>query len=625
MFRLSKRLFAKEWLKFFTQEKPIQLDYMRCFKDTSEPYRIYSTFLESYETNYTDMNCQELLKALSVSSYVDRYVKRKLKDRSFLSDFYIKLHKRIEIDKDIEWTPENIINYLKFANKNRVYRWMFQKSSTDYIIKIGLEKLNEFSLQELCTFGNQCRKFDIAAHNMVQNTATEKFNQQNSFDHWTTYDFICLIRTVLLKRDSNFNKIPVDQSNFNREALDALIKAFMKKMKFPYNRDRLIAAGNEGFSNLIGPIKANMLNLLADKIAIEVDIENQNVSSFEFSQPDRLIQVLRNFDYKHSRGKDLFYQITTKIFVSHIFNKSNIVQSIKSHSIFHFINTYLEVAAKFEIFQLVFLDLIVSEMQKGLNNPRAEIEMENLCRFMHYLAILNYPDRFNSTMPHTEHQLEIWQNVLEKSEELLLKSLSEIKENEELEKEEEESDNEDDSYSGLILEYLWAYCVFDRYSKPLIEKCISASVLNPEELQGEKNHIMMQQISIWLKHEHGNEYCFSRGITDKMADFKYNYDKQEHKSENSPLKEAIKTTLQLKKIDFIENHSEFPYVFDFAVKKTKKGLMIGDESSFLEGSDGIIKSGFNKVMDRQLNQIGWDAKKVDLKTWLKIGKTDIFT
>jgi hypothetical protein len=93
----------------------------------------------------------------------------------------------------------------------------------------------------------------------------------------------------------------------------------------------------------------------------------------------------------------------------------------------------------------------------------------------------------------------------------------------------------------------------------------------------------------------------------------------------SELKTAIRDTLKAENYNFKENFSDFPYVLDFAnFTSGKNAVLVDTDSSFIEGSNNIVRPGFQKVAIRQIGHLGWTMKRFNLKSWIKSGHMPIF-
>ena len=56
----------------------------------------------------------------------------------------------------------------------------------------------------------------------------------------------------------------------------------------------------------------------------------------------------------------------------------------------------------------------------------------------------------------------------------------------------------------------------------------------------------------------------------------------------------------------------------------KQGVLVDDEYAFMDGSDGCIRSGADKLKLRQLAHLGWDIKRFHIRNWIRQGNVEIF-
>lgn len=127
------------------------------------------------------MNSREMMKALTISKAVFSFARKKHKDKAFFYEFLRKVAHRVEIDKDIDWTPENINYFMHFVVKSRdFYSKNFKIGTMFEIFEVGLKTLHQFNVSELANFTVLSLSIDYEAYEQVYKELVIKFNNETS-------------------------------------------------------------------------------------------------------------------------------------------------------------------------------------------------------------------------------------------------------------------------------------------------------------------------------------------------------------------------------------------------------------------------------------------------------------
>ena len=618
MFRVSKRLFEKEWMKFFDGYRQVEIDYVTCLKDLSDPFRVVSTITESYLNSYKDMNSHELMRAASIYSFLT-YWSRRRKEKTFLGELMQEFVKRIEVERTIEWTPANIANFVLFAYSNRnFYQKRFRKQTLQQVLEEGLAKIDEFDLRNLSKV--TCKILDNEYfYSRYLSHFLDKFNSNLNFHNLSKEQTSTVAKALLIR--ANGEKVP--ESTLNPSAVQAFKAAIIKKFEQDHKKFEFFTEISETFSMLDGPSKEEIFNILAEKISFFADVNYTSIDK-EMESQDAYIQMrlIKFFDKSHPLAKELFHSVTYRTFMNQVLHKGLDFREMTIQRKNKFVAEYLSLSSKFEVFQIVFLDKSIRIINDTFEQYQGgNWVLTTLATAIRSLAELNYPGRFNTSIPHKETQWEAWQNFLQKSEKYFLSNL--------FEKEEEREDveeEEDPNTTMSVVDFLWGMCVFDIYSRPMLQSCLSPLVLNAENITDEATFSRLFQIHYWLKYEYSDEFKLDPQLLQSMYNFKHNWDSQPaQEAQSCKLKNAVKRTLESQNLEFQENFRDFPYTIDFANQiGGKNAILVDNESSFIEGSDGMIRPGFNKVMVRQMAALGWVTKRFSIKNWLKSGHLKLF-
>lgn len=568
----------------------------------------------------------------SAVSTLQEYSQITKKGSKFLLDLVEFMLYKIEVEKSIEWTPENIKNFFLFMKGQQNSRLNIKDSTIKNIIALAKDTLSDFSILELSSFVHSIGCLYPSIHQQYWEVLANILEKHENFEYFELNGLLDILKGIFLTPDTNI-------TNNIKGRLDvALVKIaeeIIRKIRHLNLSQCNIKEFVEALAACDDKIKNPILYSFTEKIHMAID------NFAEFKDAKNFELILKTLDTLKKLGcfklicKELFIELNNKIFLGHISMKDTIFADAGENMKSRYLKLYLQLAEDFGVFQVALLDSLVMLLYQEMNSKYLRSQPSLLSECISSLAYLNYPGRFTVRIPHKQIQYMAWQGVLEKTEDLAQAFSYSF-----------ESD-ETDCLSNILsptsrnLNFLWALCVFNLYSKASISSLIQPICLSSDENFSHKNMVKLFQIHYWLSIENYGEFALDSKLIEKMMDYKAKWDAQNHKNfEDSELKETVRRTLTDEGVKFRENYHDFPYVFDFVhvqdrglmkflsgkygdIKHT--GIVVEDDSSFLEGTQQQIRDGFKKVMSRQLAGLGWNIRKFSVKNWIHINSSEILS
>lgn len=577
----------------------------------------------------------ELMTSLSMFSFLNSIFKNKIRNTEPMNKLLDKAREKIELNKEIEWSNDALILFITFLQKNgKIWKKSFHQSTVDEVYKMAIDRKNDFNFLQLCKITKNMIHIP-RHHQILHKQCLSMFEHQTGniytdFSLYLNQDFLDIIGALFINKDPQTNKIvKLSHTEFPAKPLESLLNEILHRIK----------SKQFNLSNIVGClINLNCLKDLPDervfdtfssKILDYIDIDHNHIETDGYNMNSSiLIKMARYFYSKHPMAKEIYRQVTYKYFITHILPPSRYFANFNSTKKLTICKYYLEASKEYGIFQVVFLDSTVKLLSDYFELKENTISFSLLCEIMQTLAELNYPARFNTVMPHKETQWETWNTLVNRSQELVLEHLfdeSSGSDSSDSEVEEEGLIAEKD-YAVNVVNYLWSMCVFDNYSRNLLQNVLNPMLFSNTEDLSKEVYAKLFQVHYWLEHEYSGEFKLPSELLQKMMSYKKEVDNC-HKIEGSQseLKTAIRDTLNAENYNFIENHSDFPYVIDFAnLISGKNAVLVDTDSCFIEGSNNIVRPGFQKVAIRQLGHLGWSVKRFNLKSWIKSGHMPIF-
>lgn len=577
----------------------------------------------------------ELMTTLSIFQTIAPIFRNRLKNTDPLDKLIEKAREKIELTKEIEWTDENLVLFISFLQRNNsIWKKSFHQSTVDEIYKMALERKDEFNFLDICKITKNT--IHIPSHHAVfYKRSLALFHHQTGksyldFSLYTNKDFLDIIGALFINKDAKTGKlVKLSYTEFPAKPLEVLLNEILNRIKSKQFTLHNIVGCLINLNCLKDLPDDRVFDTFATKILEFIDIDRNHIET-EGSpvKSSILIKMARYFYSKHPLAKEIYRQVTYKYFITHVLVPSRYFLNLNDTKKLGICRSYLEASKEFGIFQVVFLDMTVKLLTDIFELKENNISFSMICETMSTLAELNYPARFNTVMPHKESQWETWNALINRSQELILEHLfDENSGGESSDSEvEEESLIADQNYTTNIINYLWSMCVFDNYSRNLLQNILNPMLFTDTDDLTKETYGRLFQIHYWLEHEYSGEFKLPSELVQKMMAYKKEVDHY-HKIEGttSELKTAIHDTLKAENYTFLENFSDFPYIIDFAnFTSGKNAVLVDTDSSFIEGSSNIVRPGFQKVAIRQLGHLGWTVKRFNLKSWIKSGHMPIF-
>ena len=98
------------------------------------------------------MDDKDLMKVASVYNKLTEVTKVRSKDMIFLEELLEMIIYKVQIEKNIEWTPQNIKNFAIFLSEQKKIITVFSSETLISILDTALIITDNFVLSELATF-----------------------------------------------------------------------------------------------------------------------------------------------------------------------------------------------------------------------------------------------------------------------------------------------------------------------------------------------------------------------------------------------------------------------------------------------------------------------------------------
>ena len=368
--------------------------------------------------------------------------------------------------------------------------------------------------------------------------------------------------------------------------------------------------------NLPSEQRRLLVNELAEKLQLEI-LNLKEMS--DYSQHDHFIDILSSISHLpdgHYK-KELFLELNHKVLLSIVSKEECILTNTNEYIRSMYFKHFLTISKSLNYFHVPLMDQIVMALNKDINLRSFKNNPGILSECISSLAYLNYPGRFTAKIPHKEMYWTSWQSIIDKTEDFLLGSIG-------TQVTKDIDDNRGKSLSQRNINFLWSLCVFNVHSIGILQTLLHPANISCDEDYGEDDMRKLFQIHYWLMLENNGDFELDQKLLEKMKKFKQDYDSK-HSNEviQSDFMKAVKNGLIDNGLSFTQNHSDFPYLIDFANVQKKSGILIDEENRFLEGTNMQIRSGFHKVMNRQLVSLGWAVQKISLLNWLSLPTSDL--
>jgi len=639
MLRTRRLLEEPLWKKFFRGDRMTDLDYMRCFKDQSDPTRLLLTLKvgpkqESASEEFKDMGDSSMLKGLTLLNYLNFHSKRFAKDTVAIEQFWAAAKVRMQSGQ-VEWSPLNISLMSEFLTKHQTFALEQLKQST--LAEVFQRALAQdlrlpYLAQAVLGASSMPSYYPKLYDALVAKFNTTKGKSQVEFRYLNSEDLRVLTRALFLR--PQVQQLIMTSTTVSSQLFDpAVLKALQDTLIARLNAGKLdvihVVDIMEAFHNLTNKQDAGFdEQMMAWVLKLLDPAEDMRLKNVEL-KPSQIIELAAHITPNSPQAKVIFRLASNRFFLRFVMAKGPYSMVLRPDEKLPIMINYIRVAAKHRIFQVVYLDQAVNSIVEMIDSSAYPWTLASIAGALKGLAELNYAGRFNPSMLSKEHHWLAWQALLSRCEAIILRKVTVSAPSTEDAEEEDNFDPgevmEQETIGGsreAIIDVLWAFAVFDHYSKPFLTE--TAGQLQPAGTFDEEQYAKLTQIMYWLKLEYMGEFKLDPLLEAEVLDYKGRWDRQSPPElPRSDLKAAIFTTLKARNLSFVENFRDFPYVLDFV--SAKEGVLVEDDSSYLEGSEGLIRSGRSRIEIRQLTHLNWVLKRISLKTWLKVGHLDLFT
>ena len=443
----------------------------------------------------------------------------------------------------------------------------------------------------------------------------DKLRAQDNFEYFDMKSLASIVKGVFLIPNASDLRIG---ENSLPESMEKLQEEIIRKSRLVSLEECQMHLIAKSLAKYPGEFRNRIFEAFAEKITNTIEKDPEFIEEPKpFTAILNIYSLILNFHPK-DEARELFETLNSRVFFHHVIKSQSKFSGLDEATKANFLRMYFTISAKLDIFQVAYLDHLVPILNEEMNKKYFRNNPLLLSECVSSLAYLNYPSRFNAKIPHKPLQWNNWQTVLAKTEDFVMGSAISSSYNQET------NELETDTMSRSIrnINFLWSMCVIDLYSKSTIQELISE--INTHENLPVEVYAKLFQIHYWLKTENHGEFSLGNKLIKSMEKFKEEWDVIEHPDEHtSEIKDMVRNTMQTYGYKFKENHHDFPYFFDFVHTQEKSGIIIDDDSEFLKGTQMQIRSGFHKVMNRQLVNLGWSTKKISIRNWLNVCNSDL--
>lgn len=606
----SIRLLASEpiWKRLFVAERPAELDFTRCFKDQSEPIRSILTLKEAAATEFQLMTDGHVLKTLSVLGYLQHHVVRLHKEVKLIDMFWEHAKGRLNAGH-IDWSPINISYMCEFITNSPTFATnRLAPASLNPIYSAALQS-STLRLAHLAYVVSSCFHYP-GFYPQAHIRLVERFNKTEDFGNLTSNELRTVCKALFL-RPNNATGPPVSASLFRPECLKQLQTSVISRL----NKGQLdivhVLDIMEAFHKLTDQQESLFNDIIVDWVLRLLDPEEELHMDSIDQDPIRIVELVAHLVPAEPLSKLIFRLASNRLFLKFLMAKGSHTLTMRNGQRLEVLKMYLKVAAKNNIFQVVFLDQTIETLRHCSPNGRFPCSFADLASLLTSLAELNYAARF--TLPHTAPLRTSWEDFKLRVE----STFSVLFEAGGTEEVEDLRDEEEMEGGREALKVLWALAALDWYSQSIIKELVKEERVPHDGKYTEEEIAKLQQIRVWLDREKGGEFSLSPKLNERIALYK------EGKDTSSPaqlpyseLRQSIKLYLSSQGLHHSEAHSDFPYILSFAGVPEARDCIEIEENCYLEGSEGQILSGTAALRRRQLQALGWKVRWESLQSWL---------
>lgn len=611
----SYRLLASEpqWKHLFVVERPAELDFTRCFKDQSDPFRSLLTLKEAASTEFQSMTDSHMLKTLSVLGYLQYHAMRLRKEIKLIDVFWTHAKGRLDAGQ-INWTPNNISSLCEFITNSPAIATSHLPPASLHPVYSAAMHSSALRLAHLAYVVSSCFHYP-GFYSQAHLRLVERFNATTDFGSLSSNDLRTLCKSLFM-RPNGTSESPVSASLFHPDSLKSLQTTVISRL----NKGQLdivhVLDIMEAFHKLTDQQESLFNDIIVDWVLRLLDPEEELHMDSIDQDPRRIVELVEHLVPGEPLSKLIFRLAANRLFLKFLMAKGSHTMTMRRGQRLEVLKMYLKVAARNRIFQVVFLDQTIETLTTHCS-PAGHFycSFSAIASIVTSLAELNYAARF--ALLHTDRLKKNWENFKLHIETTTLKRVLATSEAENGEEAEDLRDEEDLEDGKEALNVLWALAVLDWYSVPMITAILKEEKVQIDAKYTDEEMSKLAQVQIWLEREKAGEFSLSPKLKERIAAYK------SQKDANSPLprpyselRHSIQLYLSSQGLQPVQNFSDFPYLLSFAGVPGQKDCIETEENCYLEGSEGQVLQGAAAIQRRQLQALGWKVRWESLQSWL---------
>ena len=611
----SYRLLASEplWKNLFITERPAELDFTRCFKDQSDPFRSLLTLKEAASTEFQSMTDGHVLKTLSVLGQLQHHASRLRRELKLVEMFWTHAKGRLDAGQ-INWTPTNISYMCEFIINSPTLAISRLPPASLHPVYSAAMHSSSLRLAHLAYVVSSCFHYP-GFYSQAHTRLVERFNATVDFGSLSSSDLRTLCQSLCMRPNPS-SEPPVSASLYHPASLQSLQSTVISRLTKGQLDLVHVLDIMEAFHKLTDQQESLFNDTIVDWVLRLLDPEEELHMDSIDQDPRRIVELVAHLAPAEPVSKLIFRLAANRLFLKFLMAKGSHTMTMRRGQRLEVLKMYLKVAARNRIFQVVFLDQTIDTLTMHCS-PAGYFycSFAAVASVVGSLAELNYGARF--ALPHSARIRTNWEKFKLNIETTVLKRISATSEAENGEEAEDLRDEEELEEGKEALSLLWALAVLDWYSVPMITAIVKDEKMQLDGKYTDEEMAKLAQIQIWLQREKGGEIGLSPKLKEQISAYKRQKDaKSSLPRPYSELRHSIQLYLSSQGLKPIENFVDFPYVISFAGTPEEKDCIETAENCYLEGSEGQVLEGKVEMQRRQLQALGWKVKWESLQSWL---------
>ena len=284
-----------------------------------EMSKILQSLRDSHDSDFSNMNDEDMLKALTIFNNIKLTAIRRGKDVSFIDELRSRMAYKIETEKSVDWTPRMLQFFSKFVSDQKPWYLQVMSDQTyGNVLDPYKEKFLDFSINELSCFLHAAVLMPIESFDELEAAFTEKFNTFETLKYTNDDELASIMSAAFIRIDPQTNqRLEVSATKYSLTQFEKLLD----RMREVISR----RPDNLNYTKFLQPLEYvrdydfdEFYTFVAEHISELIDmndeslvLQNKIVSAFN------LMSTIKYFPTHHRLAKELFMMVSQKLFISH--------------------------------------------------------------------------------------------------------------------------------------------------------------------------------------------------------------------------------------------------------------------------------------------------------------------